>query len=186
MKSLLFLALLTVGLLPAPLFSQIRAGGAVEIRILGVPVDEVGRINSTYPVSANGTISMWHIGTIRAAGVEPDVLARKIEQAYVAAEIYTSPTINVIADDGQKLTQQIITVGGKVRNSGRIPYSPNMTIYDAVMSAGGPTEFGAINRVVLYRNAKAYTYDLTKANHKLLKVYPLDTIDVPQKNWLGQ
>ena len=61
-----------------------------------------------------------------------------------------------------------------------------MTLYDAVMAAGGPTEFGALNRVSLYRNNKRYVYDLSKGSHKLLKVFPRDTIVIPQKNWFGR
>ena len=117
--------------------------------------------------------------------MKPDVLARKIESAYKAAEIYTTPTIQILADSGDRLVVQQITVGGKVRQPGPKAYSRNMTLYDAIMAAGGPTEFGAMNRVKLYRNGKAYTYDLNQASHKLLKVFPRDTIDVPQRNWLG-
>jgi hypothetical protein len=53
------------------------------------------------------------------------------------------------------------------------------------MSAGGPTEFGAINRISLYRNGKRFIYDLNKGEHKLLKIYPRDTIDIPQKTVFG-
>ena len=185
MKSILCLALLTLAMLPMNLLGQIEPGSAIVVSIQGVPTTEQGRINATYPVSERGTITMWHIGTIHASGLQPDVLARKIEAAYRNAEIYTSPTIQILADSSDKLTQQLITVGGKVRAPGPKPFSRNMTLYDAVMAAGGPTEFGAINRVKLYRNGKAFTYDLTQGAHKLLKVYPRDTIDVPQKNWLG-
>lgn len=185
MKQILSLLFLACALLPVSAVGQIESGSAIQISILGVPVAEQGRINATYPVSESGTIRMWEIGTIRAAGLQPDELARRIEAAYREAEIYTSPTIQILADSSDTLTQQLVTVGGKVRSPGPKPFTRNMTIYDAVMAAGGPTEFGALNRVRLYRNGKAYTYDLNKGNHKLLKVYPRDTIDVPQKNWLG-
>ncbi|NNC90258.1 MAG: sugar ABC transporter substrate-binding protein, partial [Akkermansiaceae bacterium] len=66
------------------------------------------------------------------------------------------------------------------------PYQRNMTLYQAVMAAGGATEFGAVNRVKLYRNDRVYTYDLNRGEHKLLKVYPKDVIDVPQKNVIGR
>lgn len=186
MKAILTLALAMMALLPASLQAQIQAGSAVNITIQGVPIAEQGRINATYPVSEKGYITMWHIGQVRAAGLQTDVLARKIEAAYTQAEIYTSPTIQILADSGDTLTQHLITVGGKVRAPGSKPFSRNMTLYDAVMAAGGPTEFGALNRVSLYRNNKRYVYDLTKGSHKLLKVYPRDTIDVPQKKWNGR
>lgn len=185
MKPLLLLALLVLAVVPAKLVGQIEPGSAIEITIQGVPPTEQSRINATYPVSEKGYITMWQIGTIKASGLQTDALARKIEAAYRQAEIYTSPTIQILADSSDKLTQQQVTVGGKVRAPGPKPYVRNMTLYDAVMAAGGPTEFGAINRVKLYRNGKAYTYNLKQGQHKLLKVYPRDTIDVPEKNIWG-
>ena len=80
----------------------------------------------------------------------------------------------------------MLTVGGKVRAPGAKRWAQGMTLFQAVMAAGGPTEFGAMNRVKLYRNGRVYTYDLSKGDHKLLKVYANDTIDVPQKNWAGR
>ena len=186
MKTLLKYAIVLLMLFPASLHAQIEAGGAIRITIQGVPVGEQGRINGPYPVSDKGFITMWEVGAIKAAGVEPDVLARLIEKAYREAEIYTSPTIQIIADSSDNLTVQVITVGGKVRAPGPKPFQRNMTLYQAIMSAGGPTEFGAINRVSLYRNGKRYLYDLNKAEHKLLKVYPRDTIEIPQKNVFGR
>ena len=185
MKTLLKLTLVALALLPMNLLGQIQSGTAIQISIQGVPVSEQGRINATYPVSKSGYITMWHVGQIKASGLTSTQLARKIEAAYRNAEIYTSPTIQILSDSTQNITQQIVTVGGKVRAPGPKPFSRGMTLYDAVMAAG-PTEFGAINRVKLYRNGKAYIYDLTKGSHKLLKLYPRDTIDIPQKNWIGQ
>mgnify|MGYP002037505179 CR=1 FL=1 len=182
-SSALFLLLIVPGFLQA---QQIEAGGAIQITIQGVPVAEQGRINGGYPVSDKGFITMWKIGDIKVAGVVPEALARKIEAAYREAEIYTSPVIQIIADSSDNLTLHVVTVGGKVRAPGPKPFRRGMTLYQAVMSAGGPTEFGAINRVSLYRNGKRYIYDLHKGEHKLLKLYPRDTIDIPQKNVFGQ
>lgn len=179
---ILFLLLTISGSLQA----QIEAGGAIQITIQGVPIAEQGRINGGYPVSDKGFITMWKVGAIKVAGVESDVLSRRIEALYRDAEIYTSPVIQIIADSSDNLTLQVVTVGGKVRAPGPKPFRRGMTLYQAVMSAGGPTEFGAINRVSLYRNGKRYIYDLHKGEHKLLKIYPRDTIDIPQKNVFGK
>ncbi len=186
MKILLSSTLFLLLIIPASLQAQIEAGGAIQITIQGVPVAEQGRINGGYPVSDKGFITMWKVGAIKVSGVETDVLARRIETAYRDAEIYTSPVIQIIADSGDNLTLQVVTVGGKVRAPGPKPYRRGMTLYQAVMSAGGPDPFGAINRVSLYRNGKRYIYDLHKGEHKLLKVYPSDTIDIPQKNVFGK
>ena len=185
MKTLLKNAILFLILISASGHAQIEAGGAIKIAIQGVPAGEQARINGSYPVSEKGFITMWKIGTIKVLGSETDVLARKIEAAYRDAEIYTSPVIQILADSGDNITVQMVTVGGKVRAPGPKPYRRGMTLYQAVMSAGGPTEFGAVNRISLFRNGKRYIYDLNKGEHKLLKLYPKDTVDIPQKTVFG-
>lgn len=183
---LLTLTVLLAALVPMAEAGPIQAGRAVQITIQGVPLQEASRINGTYPVSDSGYVRLWQIGNIKAAGLDSTALGRSIEAAYKRAEIYTSPTIQVLTDSSDRLVEHMLTVGGKVKIPGAKPYQKGMTLYQAVMAAGGPTEFGAMNRVKLYRNGKVYTYDLTKGQHKLLAVYADDTIDVPQKNWIGK
>lgn len=181
----LILTLLALGLFNLHA-SPIESGQAIEITVQGVPPSEAARLNGTYPVSDGGYITMWEVGDIRAAGVDSAVLGKRIAAAYKAAEIYTNPTFQVISDSSDIIKQQIVTIGGKVRNPGPKPYQKGMTLFEAVAAAGGPTEFGAKNRVRLYRNKKVYTYDLGRAEHKMLLVYPNDIIDIPAKNWIGQ
>lgn len=78
-----------------------------------------------------------------------------------------------------------VTVGGQVRQPGRIMIPSGGTLADAVKAAGGETPFGAINRVKLYRNGKVYTYNLREAKHRGVRMYSGDLLDVPQKMWLG-
>jgi protein involved in polysaccharide export with SLBB domain len=61
-----------------------------------------------------------------------------------------------------------------------------MTLYNAIQAAGGETPFGAINRVKLFRNGSVYTYDLRIDQHKTVKIYEKDMIDVPQTGWNGK
>lgn len=165
---------------------SIEADQAVDIVVQGVPSTEAARLNGKYSVSSSGYIHMWEVGQIKAAGVDSSTLARRIEAAYKNAEIYTSPTFQVFSSSADVLKQQMVTVGGKVRAPGPKAYQKGMTLFQAVSAAGGPTEFGARNRVQVFRNNKAYTYDLNQAKHKLLLVYPNDTINIPDKNWLGR
>ena len=166
--------------------STISANRAIEIRIQGVPSEEMSRVNNTYPVSDGGFIRMPFIGNVRAAGLSPNALAASIEAAYRAAEIYTSPTVQVIASSDETLTEHVITVGGYVRRNGPVKYTPGMTIYQALQSGGGANEFGSMHRVKLYRNGEVRQFDLTKNEAKNFLVEPNDTIEVPQKNLFGR
>ncbi len=164
----------------------ITPGQAIEIRISGVPSEEMAVVNNTYPVSQDGTIRMPFIGTVRAAGLRPESLAASIEASYRSAEIYTHPTIQVLASSDEKLTELLVTVGGQVKNPGPVAYVRGLTLYNAVQAAKGATEFGAMNRVALIRNGQRREYNLKQTKFMNIPVEPNDTIEVPQKNWRGQ
>jgi protein involved in polysaccharide export with SLBB domain len=79
-----------------------------------------------------------------------------------------------------------VVVGGFVRRPGPVPYNGNLTLWQAIQSAGGATEFGSMGRVKLTRRGKVKQYDVTKSQFQQIPLQPDDAIDVPQKNWLGQ
>ena len=187
MKRLLVFLACVVGLVQG-LAAQvsIRAGQAIEIRISGVPNTEMTMVNNTYPVSEDGTIRMPLIGGVRAAGLSPQALAQNIESAYKTADIYTHPSINVIASSEEQLNKLMVTVGGQVRNPGPVEYIRGLTLYNAVQAARGATEFGAMGRVAVIRGGQRKEYDLKNTKFMNILVEPGDTIEVPQKNWLGQ
>ncbi|MGB6223739.1 polysaccharide biosynthesis/export family protein [Haloferula sp.] len=187
MKTLfLILAAVASLLSSASAQSTISAGRAIEIRIQGVPNEEMARVNNTYPVSEAGFIRMPFIGNVMAAGRSPDSLAQSIEAAYKSAQIYTNPTVQVLASSDETLAEFIVTVGGYVRRPGPVKYVRGLTLYDAVQAGGGATEFGSMHRVRLIRNGKLREYDLFKTQSKGVLVEPSDTIEVPQKNLFGR
>ena len=186
MKKLLVLLIAALGL--ASVNAQtIRAGQTLTVAITGVPVSEKGRIDNTYTVSESGTVTMWMIGTVKASGMSKTAFASSIARKYQAAEIYTHPVFQVNSkEDITTMDKQIFTVGGQVRSAGQKQWTEGMTLYSAVQSAGGETAYGAMGRVKLYRNGRAYEYDLKRQDHKAVKVYPRDVIEVPQKNMIGR
>lgn len=166
--------------------SSISPGRAIEIQIKGVPQEEIVQINGTYPVSDSGLINMPHIGTIRAAGLSPIQLAQNIQNAYRSAQIYRNPTIQVLASSDDTVTKHFVTVGGQVKRPGPVDYMRGMTLYQALQAGGGATEFGSMYRVRLIRAGKQREYDLTDTQNKNIPVQPNDTIEVPQKNFIGR
>lgn len=179
--------LFTLCIAVSPVMSQIEAGTSVQITIMGVPIEEKGKIDAMYPVSSSGKVNLPYIGVMGAAGLAPETLAQRIQNAYKAAEIYTSPTIQVVSTtEGATVKEELVVVGGQVRRPGPVKYNNNITIYQAIQNAGGPTEFGSMRRVVLFRAGKPITYDVTDPKFMKIKLRPDDTIDVPQKDWLGR
>lgn len=170
-----------------PVFAQIEAGQSVQIKIMGVPAEEKAKIDEMYPVSKNGMVNLPFIGEIRASGLESDQLAKAIQTAYRDGGIYNSATIQVIANEieGGPLAQAV-HVGGSVRAPGPRPFAKDLTVFQAVMAAGGANEFGALNRVVLFREGKQQIINLETAAGKGVVTMPKDTIDVPAKKWNGR
>jgi len=184
-----FLILLLAAMFVAvPAFGQtIQANSALMITIQGVPERDRSTINNTYPVSQSGTINMPYIGTVRAAGMLPEQLASSLQAHYRNAQIYTSPTFQVVSDSaGVNIANQIITVGGDVRSPGAKPFTNGMTLWQAVQAAGGENEFGSIRRVRLFRDGTTREYDLRKPDQMQIRLRPNDTVQVPRKDWLGR
>jgi protein involved in polysaccharide export with SLBB domain len=121
-----------------------------------------------------------------AAGMSPAALGSRIEAAYKAAQIYKNPTVMVISGTTQGVEKQLVHVGGQVRKTGPVEFVPGLTIYQAVQSAGGATEFGAMNRVQLLRGGKVRELNLKRSDEMNFPVLQNDTITVPEKNIFGQ
>lgn len=166
-------------------FAQIEAGRAIQIMISGVPSEEKGRIDGVYPVSDAGFINMPFVGIVQAAGLRNEDLAASLQSRYKSLGIYTNPTIQVISNTKDSINEQSVHLGGQVRGPGPKPFNKGLTLYQAIAAAGGPTEFGSMKRVKLFRGGRQTVYDLTKAQFMNIPVQPNDTIEVPQKNILG-
>jgi protein involved in polysaccharide export with SLBB domain len=187
MQKYMWRSILLVACFASNLFGQIQIGKPVEVRIQGVPAEEKGRIDGAYLVSGSGTINMPFIGQIHAAGLTPESLQVSLQNRFKSEGIYTNPTIQVVATaEGGVINQQTVTVGGAVRRPGPVPYSSELTLWMAVQAAGGPTEFGAPKRVKLFRGGNQKTYDMTQPQFMRVPLQPNDTVEVPQKNFLGQ
>lgn len=187
-KYIFKIAALLLGLFSASYAQVINTKETLNITIKGVPSAEQARISGDYVVSGNGYIHMPMLqGGIKASGISSSTLARKIEGAYRAAEIYTMPRITVISRKDaaeNEIDAKTVTIGGFVKRPGPVKYMRGMTLFQAVAAAGGETAFGSLKRVELMRRNKRYVYNLRLLKHRQLKVYPGDSINVPQKRIL--
>jgi protein involved in polysaccharide export with SLBB domain len=86
----------------------------------------------------------------------------------------------------EQKAEPTVVVGGQVRSPGPVKHSKDLTLFAAIQSARGATEFGALNRVKLIRGKEAKVYDLRKDESKTLKLMAGDVIEVPQKNFIGR
>ena len=143
--------------------SRLKPSDPINIALM-VPAEDATNVSSLYTVSERGTVRMPYLNQeIMAAGLSTTELARRIEAAYRAAEIYTNPTINVVINDPSKMAPHIVIVGGEVKGGGaQIPLRDGMRLYAAIMSAGGFTEFADPRKVKIIRGTRATVYDMRK------------------------
>jgi polysaccharide export outer membrane protein len=181
MKSFLTM-LMVLSCAVLPVFGQIQIGKSITITVSGIPTEEKGRIDGPYPVSDNGTVNMPFIGEVRAAGLKPEILAKTLEARYRSAQIYTSPTFQVVANvEGGTLDEAVVHVGGQVGRTGPAKFTRGMTLWQAIQAAGGPTAFGTMKRVKVLRAGKQRIYDLTELQNMQVPLESGDSIEVPQK-----
>jgi polysaccharide export outer membrane protein len=155
----------------------LRQGDSLEIRIGGVPGEEITQVGGTYVVDTEGFVNMPHIGRIKAAGLSQDQLQTVIEGTYRKMEIYTNPSITV----NVPMQARFVNVGGEVRLPQRVAYTSDLTIMSALSAAGGLTEYASQARVHLTRGGQVETVDIRKVrkNPSLdISLQPGDSIEV--------
>ena len=143
----------------------------------------------TVPVRPDGKISMPLIGDITAAGQSPDQVSKEIQDKLAA--YVREPQVAVILTElrsHEYLSR--VRVTGAVRQPISIPYRPGMTVLDAVLAAGGVTEFAAPDRSSLHRKNASDTQSYDVRLDRILnrgdlstnfKVSPGDVITVPER-----
>lgn len=174
-------------LLAAAAFAQdsgpvFRTGDTLELRIGGVPADEISVITGTYTVDGEGFINLPHIGKVRAAGLAQAALQRAVEAAYKSGEIYTNPSITVTVPT----TLRFVNVSGDVRQPRRVEYTTDLTVLSAISAAGGFTDYADQRKVRLLRAGKVQIVDVkaVRSNPAIdIRLLPGDQIEVPQSFW---
>lgn len=143
----------------------------------------------TAPVRPDGMISVPLVGDVQAGGKVPAEVASDI-QTKLAAFVKDPQVAVILTELRSHEYLSRVRVTGAVRQPISIPYRQGMTVLDAVLAAGGVTEFAAADRSNLYRKSgnATGTYEVrldSVLNHGDLttnyKVAPGDVITVPER-----
>jgi polysaccharide biosynthesis/export protein len=145
----------------------------------------------TVPVRPDGMISVPLIGDVLAGGRTPPEVAKDIQDKLAA--YVRDPQVAVILTDlrsHEYLSR--VRVTGAVRQPVSVPYRPGMTVLDAVLAAGGLTEFAAPDRSELHRKtgeaSRTFEVKLDRILNRgdLATNYPVapgDVITVPERTF---
>lgn len=184
----------SAGTHPAPtLNTDLMAVSAYHIGVddqLQISVWQNPDLSVTVPVRPDGKITVPLIGDVQAGGQTPEAVAATIQgklKSYVR-----DPQVAVILTElrsHEYLSR--VRVTGAVRTPVSLPYRQGMTILDAVLAAGGTTEFAAPDKTELYRHGgdgttQSYAVQLGRILQKgeLATNYPVqpgDVVTVPQR-----
>jgi polysaccharide biosynthesis/export protein len=143
-------------------------------------------LTQSVPVRPDGKISTPLVEDMVAVGKTPSQLARDVEK--VLGEYIRSPQVNVIVTNPLSAFSQVKVIG-QVTNPQSLPYREGMRVLDAILSAGGLTEFAAGNRGKIVRKVNGKDTELrvkvedlvNKGEMKYnLELKPGDVVVVPQ------
>jgi protein involved in polysaccharide export with SLBB domain len=141
-------------------------------------------LSGPYRVASDGTIDYPLVGRLDVLGLRSgeiqQLLVVKLKEGFLK-----KPQVTVTV---KERNSQKITVFGQVAKPGQVGYYPNMTIVDAIASAGGFTGIAAKNSVNLRREVRGkietHIYpvaDITEGRSQNVMVLPGDGLVVDER-----
>lgn len=131
-------------------------------------------LSVTVPVRPDGMISVPLIGDVKAGEQTPLEVAAAVEEKL--GKYMRDPQATVIVTELR--SHEFISrvrVTGAVQQPVSLPFRQGMTVLDAVLEAGGLTEFASANRAKLYRRGKEGSKVMPVQLSQILSKGDLDT-----------
>ncbi len=160
----------------------LRSGDTVELRIGGVPIEEIQQVSGPYTVDGEGFLNLPHIGKVRAASSTQAQVQAAIESGYRSQQIYTNPSITLLVPD----TARFVNTTGEVKAPQRVQFTADITLLGAISASGGFTEFADRGKVRLLRDQKTTIVnakEIVRDPSKDIRLKPGDQVDVPTSFW---
>lgn len=154
-----------------------------EEDVLSISVWKEPEITRVVPVRPDGKISLPLVNDVQAAGLTPMQLAMVITEKL--RKFITEPQVTVIVS---AINSRRVYLVGEVARAGAFPMLPNMTVLQALSSAGGFTQFANLKGIYVLRNENGKQIKFTFNYKEVLKgnrpeqnviLKPGDTIVVP-------
>jgi polysaccharide export outer membrane protein len=101
-----------------------------------------------YQVASDGAVELPYLHTVAVAGLEPQEIARLIRKLLMEKQILNDPSVVIQV---KEYNSRRVTVLGQVAKPGTFPYTPGLTLIQALSQAGGLTAIANLDRVNLTR-----------------------------------
>jgi polysaccharide export outer membrane protein len=118
--------------------------------VLNIDVWKEPNISRTVPVRPDGKISLPLLNDVQAAGLTPTELSSEITQDL--AKFITGPQVTVIVTE---MNSQRVYIMGQVMRAGAYPLLPQMTVLQALSSAGGFSQFASVKKIYVLRREQS-------------------------------
>ena len=151
--------------------------------VLRIDVWKEPEITRSVPVRPDGKITLPLLNDVQAVGLTPAELAHVIRDGL--KKYITDPQVTVSLE---QINSQRVYVTGEVTRPGAFPLLPNMTVLQALTSAGGFTQFAKLKGIYVLRmeDGKQVKHVFNyrdvingKKSEENIQLQPGDTIVVP-------
>ncbi|HVS90370.1 MAG TPA: polysaccharide biosynthesis/export family protein [Candidatus Acidoferrum sp.] len=114
--------------------------------VLKIDVWREEQLTRVVPVRPDGKVTLPLLNDVQAAGLTPMELAGVISEGL--KKYINNPQVTVTITE---INSRRIYVTGEVARAGAFPLLPNMTVLQALTSAGGSTQFAKIRNIYVLR-----------------------------------
>ncbi len=132
--------------------SILRRGDGITVYLKGIPRPEDLREE----VDETGAITLPLVGELVIAGMLTSQAEDAIERAYIDRGYYKKINVIVVAEEGGYY------VRGEVKRVGRYPISGDVTLVQAIITAGGFTDFAKRSKVKVIRDQEEIVYNVDR------------------------
>lgn len=151
--------------------------------VLDINVWKEQEVSRTVPVRPDGKISLPLVNDVQAAGLTPMQLQAELTEGL--KKFITGPQVTVIV---KEINSRRVFVLGEVARPGAFPMFPNMTVLQALSTAGGFSQFAKLTAIYVLRSEgrRQVTYPFNYKDvvrglrpEQNISLKPGDTIVVP-------
>jgi polysaccharide biosynthesis/export protein len=151
--------------------------------VIGVLFWREAEMTVDVTVRPDGMITLPLIGDIKATGMRPEALAKRLQEA--AGKYLTDPNATVVV---RQINSRRVFITGEVHTPNSYQLSGPRTVMQLIAMAGGLTEYAQSDKITIMRNVngatKAFRFnykDVSKGKHaeQNIQLQPGDTVVVP-------
>ena len=152
--------------------------------VLGILFWRDQEMSGDVTVRPDGMVTLPLVRDVRAAGLTPDELADRIQEA--AREFITDASVTVVV---RQVNSRKVFITGEVARPGAYPLASSMTVMQLIAIAGGLTEFAEPKSISIMRleNGESRTFDFDyrdvargRKRQQNILLAPGDTVVVPE------